>query len=138
VTASALDTSLAVPYLVASHESHEVAAGAVPKGSVLTAQSLAETYAVLTRLPGDARVLPADAARLLDQNFGPPLALPGRLLRNLPEVLAELEVAGGQTYDALVGLAAREGGAVLLTADRRATATYRRLGVAFDLVALKL
>ena len=35
--------------------------------------SSATTYSVLTRLPGDARLAPADAARLLNARFPSPL-----------------------------------------------------------------
>jgi hypothetical protein len=35
--------------------------------------TLAETYSVLTRLPGDARVHPADAVVLIDENFAEPV-----------------------------------------------------------------
>lgn len=130
MTALAFDTSAAIPYLVRSHTAHTVvrrhAAGRTP---VMTAQSLAETYSVLTRLPGDARVTPTDAARLIEANFADTLTVPDDELRRIPEVLAPLGVAGGAVYDALVGLAARAHGAPLLTRDARADGTYRSLGV---------
>jgi hypothetical protein len=44
-------------------------------------------------------------------------------------------VLGGATYDGLVGLEASAHGETLLTLDRRAAATYRRLGVAFEAIA---
>lgn len=50
-----VDTSVAVPLLVASHLDH-LYVGAWPKDRVLSlsGHALMETYAVLTRLPGDA------------------------------------------------------------------------------------
>lgn len=70
VTGPAFDTSVAVPYLVRSHSAHQaVRRWAANRAAVLTAHSLAETYSVLTRLPGDARLTAVDAVRLIDANF---------------------------------------------------------------------
>jgi toxin FitB len=48
-----------------------VAAWADGRQPCTTAHSLAETFAVLTRLPGDARVDPLDAATLIDDDVVP-------------------------------------------------------------------
>lgn len=53
----------------------------------------------------------------------------------LLERVASDEIAGGSVYDALVGAAAAEHGLTLLTRDRRALDTYRRLDVDVELVA---
>jgi predicted nucleic acid-binding protein len=94
----------------------------------LCGHALAETYAVLTRLPGDIRVDPVDAARLLETRFSPPLLLSPETARRLPSALAERRVAGGAVYDALIGLAAVENDRALATRDRRARATYEAVG----------
>ncbi|MGH3447572.1 MAG: PIN domain-containing protein, partial [Nocardioidaceae bacterium] len=91
--------------------------------------ALVETFSVLTRLPGDLRLAPADAARLLHERFAPPLLLGAKTSRRLPVLLAQLEVAGGAVYDALVALAAAEHQADLATRDARAKDTYERVGV---------
>ena len=58
----AIDTSVAIPLLVASHEAHDsVAQWAANRSLCLSGHALPETYAVLTRLPGGARVSPRDA-----------------------------------------------------------------------------
>jgi predicted nucleic acid-binding protein len=88
-----------------------------------------ETYSVLTRLPGDLRVAPADAARLLTERFAAPLLLGPQVAGRLPDVLSKLGIAGGAVYDALVALAAAEHGADLATRDARAKATYETVGV---------
>lgn len=125
----ALDTSVAVAVLFGSHPSHAAVLEALgDRPAVLTAHSLAETYSVLTRLPGDARVSPPDAARLIDANFGPALLPSPDVARTLPTVLAGLGIAGGAVYDALVGLAAREHGMTLATRDARALGTYAAIG----------
>jgi hypothetical protein len=102
---------------------------------ILTVHSLAETYSVLTRLPGDARVRPLDVARLVEANFGPAAPVPTAELVGLPGVLAPLGIAGGAVYDALVGLAARAAGVPLATRDARALGTYAALGVDVEIVA---
>ena len=66
----ALDTSAAIPFLMRSHPAHALTLRHVlGRTAVLTTQSLAETYSVLTRLPGDARLKPIDAAALLGVPF---------------------------------------------------------------------
>ncbi len=125
----AVDTSVAVPLLVSTHAAH----GAVvrlwaDRAVALSGHALAETYSVLTRLPGDIRVSPSDAARLLEDRFAPPLLLDSRTARRLPEVLSRMEIAGGAVYDALVGLAAVEHGLDRATRDARARDTYERVG----------
>lgn len=131
----AFDTSAAVALLVRSHTAHAaVRRHASGRAAVLTAHSLAETYSVLTRLPGDARVAVTDAVRLLEANFGSTLPVPTDEVIDLPRVLAPLGIAGGAVYDALVGLAARAAGVPLVTRDARALGTYAVLGVDVEVV----
>ncbi len=131
----ALDTSAAVPYLLRSHTAHRAVRHQVGgRRPVLTGHSLAETYSVLTRLPGDARVEPNDAARLIDANFGEPVPVEPDSASRLPAVLAPRGVAGGAVYDALVALAAAQSHLPLMTRDRRAAATYAVLDARVELV----
>ncbi|MCV7065844.1 type II toxin-antitoxin system VapC family toxin [Mycolicibacterium farcinogenes] len=130
VPVTAVDTSVAVPLLVSSHQRHAaVARWAHGKTLGLSGQALAETYSVLTRLPGDARVDPADAVALIDENFPESLPLGARAARAAHREFARRGIAGGATYDGLVALAAREHNVVLVTRDARARATYEALGV---------
>jgi predicted nucleic acid-binding protein len=48
--------------------------------------------------------------------------------------MGTLGIAGGAVYDALVGAAAVEHGVPLMTRDRRAADTYRRISIKFVLV----
>jgi toxin FitB len=126
----ALDTSVAVPLLVRSHHDHAAVVRWWNGQEVtLAGHALAETYSVLTRLPGDARLAPADAARLLAARFPEPLVLSGSRARKLPDTLAGLGIAGGAVYDALVALAAKDHGVALATRDARARGTYDAVGV---------
>lgn len=131
----AVDTSVAVPLLVRSHEEHAtVAAWAAGRALALAGHALAETYAVLTRLPGDARVEPGDTCRLLRSRFGAPILLGARTSRRLPDVLAALGIAGGAVYDAMIAIAALEHGCELATRDARAKSTYEAVGASVIVV----
>jgi hypothetical protein len=74
----------------------------------LSGHAAVETYSVLTRLAGDLRLEPADAARLLAERFAPSLLLAQKTTRRLADTLARLDISGGAVCDALVALAAVE------------------------------
>lgn len=132
----AVDTSVAVPLLVRSHQHHaDVVRWWNGQELALSGHALAETYSVLTRLPGDARLAADDASRLLDARFAAPLALSADAARKVHNTLSRLGIAGGAVYDALVALAAQENGTPLATRDARARGTYDAVGVAVILVA---
>ena len=127
--ALALDTSVAIPLLVQTHRDHAaIVRWCDARQLVLSGHAVAETYSVLTRLPGDVRITPVDAARLLGDWFGAPLLLGPETAARLPEVLSGLGIAGGAVYDAIVALAAVEHDAELATRDVRAKATYETVG----------
>jgi predicted nucleic acid-binding protein len=126
----AVDTSVAVPLLVRSHRQHAaVVRWWDGQELALSGHALAETYSVLTKLPGDARLAPTDAARLLAARFSSPLVLSSSRSRQLPNTLSGLGIAGGAVYDALVALTARQHGVALATRDARARGTYDAVGV---------
>jgi predicted nucleic acid-binding protein len=126
----AVDTSVAVPLLVRSHRHHrEVVRWWDGQELALSGHALAETYSVLTRLPGDARLAPGDAARLLDARFATRLALSSEVAARVHATLSRMGIAGGAVYDGLVALAAREHGVPLATRDGRARGTYDAVGV---------
>lgn len=130
-----VDTSVAVPLLVASHDAHAVVNASVGvRSTALAGHAASETYAVLTRLPGDARLAPPDAIRLLTERFDATALLDARSARGALAVLADLGIAGGATYDGLIALAARKSGLPLASRDRRAEGTYRRVGVDVEMV----
>jgi len=124
-----LDTSVAVPLLVQTHDAHAaVVRWWEGREVALCGHALVETYSVLTRLPGDVRLSPPDAARLLRERLATPLLLGPDVAGAIPDLLAELGIAGGAVYDALVGLAAVEHGVDLATRDLRAKDTYETIG----------
>jgi predicted nucleic acid-binding protein len=126
----AVDTSVAVPLLVRSHQHHsEVVRWWNGQQLTLSAYALADTCSVLTRLPGDARLSAEDAARLLDARFETPLTLSGPQAQAIHNTLSRLGIVGGAVYDGLVALAAKERGLALATRDARARGTYDAVGV---------
>lgn len=132
----ALDTSVAVPLLVQSHSAHQIVDEWWQGRPVaLSGHAVAETYAVLTRLPGDLRLDPQDAAHLITTRFETPALLDQELYRGLAPSLADLGVAGGATYDAIVALGALSNGCLLATRDARALSTYQAVGVDVEIVA---
>lgn len=136
MTLIALDTSVAIPLLLRSHRRHAAVVNWWRGRDVaLSGHALAETYAVLTRLPGDVRLTPADAARLLKARFAAPLLLKPATAKRLPDILSGLGISGGAVYDALVALAAAQHGRPLATRDARAKATYDTIGVDVEIVA---
>lgn len=135
MSVTAVDTSVAVPLLVASHTAHAtVSSWAKGRQLVLSGHALAETYSVLTRLPGDARVDPADAVLLIDEAFGAAAALGVAPFRDVHRALASRGVAGGAVYDGVVAAAAREDRLTLATRDARARGTYEAVGARVELV----
>jgi predicted nucleic acid-binding protein len=89
----------------------------------IAAHAIAETYAVLTRLPTPHRLAPADAWTLVRTNFVENAAL---MTLDAPAHVAVLEqlsasgIGGGRTYDALIAACADASHArTLLTFNRR-------------------
>ncbi len=94
-----------------------------------------EAYSVLTRLPAGLAVPATAAADVLEGRFGDDvLRLPRRDRCALLKTLADAGVLGGASHDGLVALEAHAHGRVLLSLDRRAQETYRRMRVAFQAI----
>ncbi|MGF1646507.1 MAG: PIN domain-containing protein [Kineosporiaceae bacterium] len=130
----AVDTSVAVPAMVTWHPEHRACRG-VAEDAAIPAHAVLESYSVMTRLPG--KRLGAEAARALILGWfdGDRILAPvGVGVLDLVTTVSETGVVGGATYDALVGATARDHGRVLVSRDRRAAATYRRLGIDYELV----
>lgn len=130
-----LDTSAALALIRDADPAHEAAKAAV-SGSVLglAGHALLETYSVLTRLPGTARLRPDRVVEIIERSFPASVALPVEEALRATATLMEAGIAGGAVYDGLVGLAAKSADLPLLSCDRRAAPTYAKLGVDFRLV----
>lgn len=101
---------------------------------MLVGHALAETYSVLTRLPGDARLAPTDAVELIDDNFAGCSALPAEDAETIHREFAQRGIAGGAVYDALVAAAARAHDLPLGSRDARARPTYELMGARVEML----
>jgi predicted nucleic acid-binding protein len=130
-----LDTSAAVALVVGDHEDHQATVEALDGRRLgLSGHAAFETFSVLTRLPPPARRSPEAIAELISANFPETRFLTDKAAARLTSQLADLGIGGGAVYDALVGAAAAEHGITLVSRDRRARETYRRLGVDVELL----
>ncbi|MGD0686227.1 MAG: type II toxin-antitoxin system VapC family toxin [Streptosporangiaceae bacterium] len=130
-----IDTSVAVALATAGHEHHQATRKAIGGRSCgLSGHAAFETFSVLTRLPPPNRRTPRAVARLLAHNFPSSRFLGAEAAEKLHARLAQLGIAGGAVYDALVAVAAAEHGVTLATRDRRAAETYRALDIDFELI----
>lgn len=132
----AVDSGVLVAAFAPWHEAHAVARGALAGSPAVVAHTLAEAYSVLTRLPAPFRAPAEVAGEYLRQlPLGPVLDLdPARLRELVGEVLPLRRVLGGATYDALIGATVAAHDGTLRTLDRRARATYDRVGCRSELL----
>jgi hypothetical protein len=131
----AVDTSVAVASLDASHEAHGLCREVlVTHRPALAGHALFETFSVLTRLPAPFRLTPRTAVAVLDEAFPERNWLSRDDHSALWPELARAGLGGGAVYDALVGWAARAAGQLLITRDRRAERVYRALDVPYEMV----
>lgn len=132
----AIDTSVAIAAFASWHDHHEAARQVLERQPRLPTHVALETYSVLTRLPAPHRARPAHVREYLEGSFELPwLGLSVDAIAALVGELATNGITGGAAYDALVAATAREAGATLVTNDRRAEATYQRLGVEVEFLS---
>jgi predicted nucleic acid-binding protein len=130
-----VDTSVAVSIVVEDHEHHGATLRAIGNRSLgLAGHAAFETFSVLTRLPPPARRSPEAVVRLLNANFPSIKYLSTSGAAALLSKFANLGIAGGSVYDALIGASAAESGLVLLTRDARAIPVYRALQVDIEVI----
>ena len=131
----AVDTSVAVAAVDASHSAHHVCRKLVAERRPgLAGHAAFETYSVLTRMPGALAVHSSIASTMLDRIFPVIHWLSPDAAQQLLARLGQMGIVGGAAYDALVGEAARINSCTLLTRDLRAKRTYDLLGVTYELV----
>lgn len=113
-----LDTSVLVAAMVEAHPDHVRCLPWLQKSAarslslLVAAHSLAETFAVLTRLPLRPRIAPATAEALMRENVlgrAQIVALSATDYRGVLARQATLGLAGGAIYDALIARAAQKG-----------------------------
>ena len=118
------DTSVIVPALLKNHENHNKAFVWLEKmvngeiSGVLSAHSLAEVYATLTRIPPPLRLPPKIAWDIMQKTIPSfeVVALTDAEVIIIINDLAKRDIGGGQVYDALIaGVARKTDVDVLLT-----------------------
>jgi predicted nucleic acid-binding protein len=130
-----VDTSVAVALVVADHEHHRSTVDAVGARRLgLAGHAAFETFSVLTRLPAPVRRTPRTVAEVMAANFPENRYLSETATARLFARLAEVGLAGGSVYDALVGATAAQHGIVLASRDRRALETYRAVDAEVELI----
>lgn len=114
------DTNVLVAAFLQGHPHHHTARPVVERvkagqdDGFVAAHSLAEAYAVLTRLPGGNQVAPTVAWQLISENVLSDFNVVSLTSKEYAETLAEAAangVEGGKTYDALLLAAAAKSGA---------------------------
>src|SRR5947209_18328934 len=114
------DTNVLVAAFLQSHPHHNTARPVLEQVKAgqdegfVAAHSLAEVYAVLTRLPGGNQVAPAVAWQLISENILKDftvVSLTSREYGDTLEKAAANGVEGGKTYDALLLAAGAKSGA---------------------------
>ena len=105
-----VDSSVMVAGLHANHPLHVPAAdwliGNIDDNDLIAAHhSILETYAVLTRLPGNLRVTGAEARQLLEASIRPHIRIaafaPESIWSSI-DAMATSSAVGGQAYDAFI------------------------------------
>ena len=117
-----LDTSTLVAALVEGHEAHDRAFPWLQRAhrreiEGLVAYTLAELYAILTRLPVKPRLSAARTWQIIQQDVLTPLEVVALSSEDYRAVLAHLsqeEIVGGVVYDALIAQAALKAGVDVL------------------------
>jgi predicted nucleic acid-binding protein len=128
------DTSVIVAAVCSWHVHHVNALEAVEdrlsrrERMVLAGATLVEAYSVLTRLPPPYRLAPADASRLVDENFVRGftcVTLGAEHYRRLLRAAPADGIAGGRVYDAVIAECARRAHArTLITFDASHFASF--------------
>ena len=112
------DTSVLVAAIVEAHPAHEQALPWLARGrsrkveALVSAHSVAETFAVLSTLPLSPRIGAGLARRLVRENVlsvARVVTLSTRDYEAVIDELADLGGAGGAVYDALIARAAAKG-----------------------------
>ena len=125
------DSSVVIAALAPWHEAHESARAAIVEAEVrLPAHVAFETTSALSRMPQGRRIAPAVVLEALERGFKAPwLSMQASDMRDALRKAVEAGVRGGALYDALIAATVAQHEGEILSADRRALATYRTMAV---------
>lgn len=124
------DSSVVIAALGQWHPAHEASRAAiVGEERGLVGHVAFEATSVLSRMPEPYRMMPTVVMDALDRiSTSPWLALDAASQRSCLRRAITEGLSGGALYDALIAATAREHGATLLSADRRAREAYEAMG----------
>ncbi len=113
------------------HEAHDRArAELADEDRSLIGHVALESISTLSRMPEPHRVGPSVVLEALEAGFSAAwLVLDAAALRDALARIVGAGIRGGSVYDGLIAATAAQHGARLISADRRAAATYDALGV---------
>jgi predicted nucleic acid-binding protein len=132
------DSSVLVAALASHHDGHPRAVDALRDSSRLIVHAAFETCSVLSRLPDGMRMDAAIVLEALERDFREPwLVLDAGDQRACLRRAVDAGLRGGALYDALIAATAREHGATLLSADRRAQPAYEAIGANVEFIGLQ-
>lgn len=124
------DTSVVIAALAPWHTEHEAARTALARSPARLVGHVAfETTSALSRMPEGRRIAAAVVLEALERRFPDAwLQLGSSEVAQGLRKAVDAGIRGGALYDALVAVTAVAHGATVLTADRRAIATYDAVG----------
>lgn len=131
---NAVDSSVIIAAFSSWHAQHDSAVMVLADQPHAPAHALAEAYSVLTRLPSPHRAAPGVVYEFLVSAFLDRVLDTGASILERIKEHSAASIAGGAVYDGLIGQAARDVDATLVTLDQRALATYHRLGARVRLI----
>jgi predicted nucleic acid-binding protein len=131
-----VDTSIVVGAVIANLPDTKLQARKViAQAPTAISHVLAESFSVLTRMPGGSRLASADAWAYLDRVFPQePFSLPGAEYRDCLSAMAAANVAGGRIYDGLIAASVKAARGRLVTLDQRALPTYQLFDIEIELL----
>lgn len=124
------DSSVVIAAIAPWHEAHVAARGAMRAQKIgLAAHVALETTSALSRMPQGRRIAPSVVLEAIERAFPQRwLALTATEQRAALRQAVAAGLRGGALYDAVIAATAVKHGAELLSADRRARATYDAMG----------
>jgi predicted nucleic acid-binding protein len=125
------DSSVVIAVLAPWHEAHRAARATLAEDDArLPAHVAFETTSALSRMPQGRRIAPAVVLEALKRGFKETwLALDAADSRDALQRAVDAGVRGGALYDALIAATAAAHEAQIVSADRRAHATYAAMAV---------
>lgn len=126
----AADSSVVIASLAPWHDAHREARAAIVGDAAvrLPAHVAFEATSALSRMPQGRRIAPAVVLEALERGFSRPwLSLSADGSHSALRRAVEAGIRGGALYDALIAATVAQHRGEIVSADRRALATYRAM-----------